>query len=275
MTKSNSQIQAPIGVDVKVSSRLIGQSLIDGVRRSLSIHDQEELGDDFMDLARDILQKHLNLIELRTQRLIRENIIDVRRLKEELENHSGHGFQKLLKARKYRRLSRKAFKIVKRASDRAIDDSLLAQIVEATRGPGVTPGGGGGGELDTATTRSNPFGDSHAISTLTDIHVDDLDEIELSTFKNEEDGDAAAVLDLVRRDGSTQHLVATFPVEAFSGNSADGEAATALSIHGEDGISPRLVLTPLSYLSPGDHANQDAETVTISSVAPTEAHLPS
>jgi len=282
MTNNNNSLtQAPRVknvVTVNVSSRLVGRSLADVLRRSISIGDQEELGDNLMDRSRDLLRSHLQLIELDTQRIIRERILDVRRLKEGLENHTGNDFQRLLKARKYRRHSRKVFKIVKSASDRATEDSLLAQIVEATRGPEVTPGGGGGGEsrnnLGTATTRSDPFGDSHAISMLTDIHVDDLDEIELSTFKNEEDSDAAAVLDLTRRDGSTQHLVATFPVEAFSGDRADGEAATALSIHGEDGISPRLVLSPLSYLSPGDHTNQD-ETVTISSVALTEVHLAS
>jgi len=64
---TNPQTQAPeIGVTVNVSSHLVGRSLIDGLRRSLSTSDQEELGDNFMDRSRDLLQRHLNLIELDT-----------------------------------------------------------------------------------------------------------------------------------------------------------------------------------------------------------------
>jgi len=257
------------------------------VKTSLSISDQEELGDDFMDQCRDLLQRHLNLIELHTQGMIREKIIDVRRIRDELENHSGHNFRKLLKAREYRRLSRRTFKIIKRVSDRAVEDSLLAQIVGATQGPGVAPegqggpgGGGGGGpgnNLGTATTHSDPFSDSHARSTLTDIHIDDFDEMELSTFGNEDRSEGATVIDLIRRGAPTQHIVGTFTTDVFSGDRTGREAlgAAALSIHRDDGTSPRLVQTPLPFLSPGDHRNQDAETHTISSVSPSETFDPS
>jgi len=76
MTNSNSQTQAPeIGVTVNVSN-FIGRSLIDDLRKSLSISDQEELGDGFMDKSRDILQEHLPSIEPETRHLIRENIME-------------------------------------------------------------------------------------------------------------------------------------------------------------------------------------------------------
>jgi hypothetical protein len=40
--------------------------------------------------------------------------------------------------------------------------------------------------------------------------------------------EAAVVLDLHGRDTSTQHIVATFPSEVFSGNKTDEEGETAL-----------------------------------------------
>jgi hypothetical protein len=39
-----------------------------------------------------------------------------------------------------------------------------------------------------ASTPRDPFTDSHAISTLTDVSVNDLDQVEMSTFTNEDTG---------------------------------------------------------------------------------------
>jgi len=76
MTNNNVQTQAPgTGVTVNVSSHLIGRSLIDDLRRSVSISDQEDLGDDFMDQSRELLEKHMSLMELRTQQLVRETVM--------------------------------------------------------------------------------------------------------------------------------------------------------------------------------------------------------
>jgi len=77
MANNNLQTQAPESiVTVNVSNNLIGRSVIDDLRRSISIGDQEELGDHFMDQSRDLLRSHLNLIELDTQRIIRERILE-------------------------------------------------------------------------------------------------------------------------------------------------------------------------------------------------------
>jgi len=83
-----------------------------------------------------------------------------------------------------------------------------------------------------ASIKSNPFSDWLEIPTLTDIPVNDLDEVEMSTFKSEttsgrllipfivsskDDSDclseAAVVLGLRSRNASTQHLISTFPTE--------------------------------------------------------------
>ena len=39
-----------------------------------------------------------------------------------------------------------------------------------------------------ASMPRNPFTDSHAISSLTDVSVMDLDRVEMSTFHNEDNG---------------------------------------------------------------------------------------
>jgi len=234
MTNNNSQTQAPqVGVTVNVSSHLVRRSLTDDFRRSFSINDQEERGDDFMDQSRNLLQEYLSSMEPETKKLVRDRIMVARHVKDELDNYNGFAFLRLLKAREYSRSSRKAFKTVKSASDRIIYGSLLAQIPEALPGPGVAPVGGGHASGVTATTRSDPFSDSHAMD---DMHVDN--SYELSTFKTDN----------------------------------NHNAATAPSIHREDGTSTPHFLTPRPHLSPGDHWL--AETGTISSVTPTELCLP-
>jgi len=161
----------------------------------------------------------------------------------------------------------------------------MAQIAEAKRRAAVQVGRGNvpgavQPEGSVAPTQSNPFSNLHAISPSIGVSINDVSEVGVSTYDNETEAtgnaSAAVVFDFVRRDGPTQHIVATFPAMAFSGDRTDGEApeaATALSIHQEDGTSPSLFITPLPCLSPGDHTNQEAETHTISSVALTEAEV--
>jgi hypothetical protein len=57
-------------VVVEVAGDLIGRSLIDSLRRSLTSSSQEERGDYFMDQSRVLLQNHLQLIELHDQNKI-------------------------------------------------------------------------------------------------------------------------------------------------------------------------------------------------------------
>ena len=93
----------------------------------------------------------------------------------------------------------------------------------------------------------DPFTDSHAISTLTNVAANDIDEMDMSTFQNEDTGgrswicfhspieradcptESAVVLDLRGRDSSTQHIVATFPTRVLSGDCTNGEGNTLTS----------------------------------------------
>lgn len=40
----------------------------------------------------------------------------------------------------------------------------------------------------TTSTQTDPFGDAHAVSTLTDIDVGNVDQMEMSTFESEATG---------------------------------------------------------------------------------------
>jgi len=231
-----------------------GAAVIDYLRRNLITGGQVQQGDDFMDQSRDLLQRHLELMQLKEQNTIREDYLKAVDVKEKLDDHNGSQVQKFFQARKYKRRARKAFKIVKKASDRAVDTHLMDRIAENTRGFYGEPGNSAGTGPVEPTPR-DPFTDSNAISTLTDIasSLEDVDQVDVSTFQNEETGDSAVVWDFHGRDSITQHIVSTFPTEASSGDMIDGEASqsappggtVALSLHKEDGSTPRLVTAPL------------------------------
>jgi len=251
---------------VEVTGHLLGRSLIDFLRQNLITSCQVEQGDEFMDRSTVLLEQHLQLIELELQTQIRLHYMTARDIKEELDDMNGSAAKKFFQARKYKKHARKMFKITRRASDRARGDRLMDQIAEATGGLESGPGN----NADTgsvASTPRDPFTDSHAISTLTNVSVNDLDQVEMSTFQNEDTGESAVVLDLHGQDSSIQHLVSTFPTEAFSGDRTNGEATVAFSLHQEDGSTPRLVIEPLHNVSPCQSTSGEAETGPI----PTEA----
>jgi len=157
-----------------------GAAVIDYLRRNLITGGQVKQGDDFMDQSRDLLQKHLDLMQLREQNRIRLNYLKAADVKEKLDEHNGSQFQKFLQARKYKCRAKKTFKVVKKSSDRAVGAHLMDRIAENTRGFGGEPGNSAG----TGTVESiprDPFTDSHAISTLTDIvsSVKDVDQVDM------------------------------------------------------------------------------------------------
>jgi hypothetical protein len=148
----------------------------------------------------------------------------------------------------------------------------MSQIVEAIR-PAGSPGPGSGsgsgpetsnptcslfvqaGSLFQGTAGSDPFGDAHMISRITDVSVDDLNRVEVSTYQEDDTNgrlyyfntnnhaeyrlEGAVVLELVARNESVQHVVATFPTEAFSGDRTDGE--------GEISIVSQLLLASADF----------------------------
>ncbi|KAH9987568.1 hypothetical protein BJV77DRAFT_1070447 [Russula vinacea] len=201
-----------------------------------------------MDRSRDLLGRHLQLMDVRDHKAIRTSFDDVRNIRNGLENFNGSGLRMLHDASEYRRLAKIAYRIVKRASDRAaVEGRLMDQIADA-----VQHGDGSGSGHGTASVPRNPFTSPHAISTLTDVAVSDLDRVEMSTYQARDTGEGAVVLDVIGRDESVQHIVASFQTDVFSGVRTDRavpEAPAALSLHPEDGTMPRFIFASLSDLS--------------------------
>ncbi|KAF8471470.1 hypothetical protein DFH94DRAFT_769741 [Russula ochroleuca] len=232
-----SVLEVTIDGIVDVTSPFIARNIIDGLRRRLTVSSQMKEGDYFMDQSRILLRRHLQLIEVREQVLIRQNIDVVRNIKNGLVNFTGSRLEKFREARKYRRLSKMTYRIVKTASERGIDGHLMGQIAEAVQQHG---GDGSGSGPDTV------------LSTLTDVAVGDLDRVEMSTYQDGDTGEAAVVLDVIAQDESVQHIVATFPTGVFSGVRTERgapEVPVALSLHQEDGTMPRVIVASLPDLS--------------------------
>jgi hypothetical protein len=265
-------IEVTVAGVVDITGPVIGRSIFDNLRRKLSVSSQMREGDFLMDRSRDLLRRHIQLFEIRQQDAIRENVDDVRKTKNGLENFSGSRFQRLLEARKYRRLSKETYRIVKNASDKAIEDIIMNR---SRPGGGSGPGGGPG---TCSVASGNPFTDSHEVSTLIDA-VNDLDRVEMSTYHAENTDGAAVVLDLVAQDQSVQHVVATFSTESFSGDTSDKEASQSiaseapavLSLHRDDGTVPHLIAaSQLPNFSRDRWENAEVESRTVASMAISE-----
>jgi len=81
MANGVSQSYAPSGVvevivggTIDVSGPLVGRSIIDGLRKKFSPSGQVQEGDDLMDRSRDLLRRHLQLMEVNDQDAIRKKI---------------------------------------------------------------------------------------------------------------------------------------------------------------------------------------------------------
>jgi len=260
--------------------------LIDGLRRTFTTRGQKELGDSFVDQSRELLETHLELIPPHIRQPILRSYNQAQGMRTDLENDNVPQFQKLLKAREYRRVSKQAYKIIRNASDKAVEGA------RTTPGPGVGPGN----HFSSGSTQRHPFSNSRVMSSLTNVPVDDLQEVEMTTYQTEDTGNGAVVFDLHSRHAPTQHIVATFPTVVFSGEtdwddrvdrsetnvqpptslppisgpmspSEPPEVTTTLSFHRDDGSSPHFVTTSIPYRSRGRGRPREAETDSLSSAS--------
>ncbi|KAI0294569.1 hypothetical protein BC826DRAFT_1175352 [Russula brevipes] len=212
-----------------VASHVLGRKIIDSLRNNFTSVGKMRRGDFYMNQSREMLQMHMQLLDLDEQAAIRRKYIKAMEVKGRLEDSSDSGFQRFRLAMQYRRLSRDTFMVIERASNRAVDDNLMHQIDEAIHETGNPPSAPGALQ----SIPRNPFTDSHAVSTLSDVAIGDLGQVELETYQSEVTGagpEGAAVFRFHRHDASTQHLVATFPPTVFSGDNTDrGRDAHACS----------------------------------------------
>lgn len=69
---SKNHASESFGGVIDVDGPLIGRSIIDGLRTKFSASGQLQRGDYFMDRSRELLRKHLQLMEVREQDIVRK-----------------------------------------------------------------------------------------------------------------------------------------------------------------------------------------------------------
>ncbi|KAH9017274.1 hypothetical protein EDB84DRAFT_1522173 [Lactarius hengduanensis] len=200
----------------EVSSIYLGRGLVAGIKNSFT-GGRIRRGDFDMTRSRNLLKQHLRQLPLEDQHFIRQKFDEAREAKAKLGRDDISQFQKFILAMRYEKVAEYTFKIIESASNRLIDDGLMAQISEAA--------GEGAGH-----TTSNPFTDSHAISVLNDVNVHNLDHVRLETYRSTVTGEAAVVMDLHGRDASTQQVFANFSPETIVGDVTHREGEST-SIH--------------------------------------------
>jgi len=268
-SKNNPSEVEIVGGVIEVTGSPDGGRLISGLWRIFTTSYQVQKGDFLMDRSRSLLQRHLKRMQLDDQNVIQETYEDVKGMREGIEKKRGASSQFLrnLEARKYRRHAEMMYEIVQTASARALDNQLLNQIAEAIRPP--APGGGSGTSRLTDTVASNPFSDSHAVSGITDININNLDQVGMSSIHDEATNEEAAVFDLYGRDQSVKRII------AFSGDRKDtaplsiASAPVASSSQQEDDSRPDIIAASIPDV-PDQRVDEQGETRTLDSFALSE-----
>jgi len=203
----------------ELASYHVGKGLVDVLRNS-STGGKIRTGDYFLNRARPLIQQYYTVLPNEDQDLIHDRFQKVMGVKKSVDSASG--FRKFFKAKEYEEVARYLFIIVETASRRVTDQNLMAQISEAIAGRDTQPPAFG-----TSSTHSDPFSDSHETSSLYDVDVGNLDQVEMSVFESSTTGEAAVVLGLHRRDGTTQEVASTFPLAGVPGGRRNEGVETA------------------------------------------------
>jgi len=188
-TALSPDISSPIvnGVHEVASHHDVGKGLFDIIRANLT-GGKIQSGNYYFSRTRTMIQQHYPGLPLNDQNTIHFEFAKVLGVQEELEVPQRTILGRYARARKYKRISKDTFKIVERASNRAVNsnlNNLMAQFSDALGGKPTQPPPPPTG---TTSTHTDPFGDAHAISTLTDIDIGNVDQMEMTTFESEATG---------------------------------------------------------------------------------------
>ncbi|KAH9162950.1 hypothetical protein EDB89DRAFT_2079281 [Lactarius sanguifluus] len=198
----------------EVASQHVGKTIVDVIRNCFP-SGKIQRGNYYFRRSHTMILQYFPQLEIEDQDTIHREFEITATMKENLEDDKRSVFKRFSLAKDYERVAKHLFIIVERASHRAARKSLRAQISEAiaARAP----------QLGTTTTHSDPFSDSHAASTPTDIDIGNLNQLEVSTYHSEARGEAAVVIGLHGRDATIQEVLGMIPLEDFSGDRTDEE----------------------------------------------------
>ncbi|KAH8978652.1 hypothetical protein EDB92DRAFT_549349 [Lactarius akahatsu] len=201
----------------EVASQHVGKAIVNIIRNCFP-SGKIRSGNYYLRRSHTMILQYFLQLEVEDQDTIHREFVITADMKEKLEDGKRSVFKRFSLAKDYERVAKNLFIIVESASHRAASKNLMAQISEAiaARAP----------QLGTTTTLSDPFSDSHAASTLTDIDVGNLNQLEVSTYHSEARGEAAVVIALQGRDATTQEILGMIPLEVFPGDRTDEQAET-------------------------------------------------
>lgn len=209
--------------EVPVASHHVGKRIVDVIWNCFT-SGKIRGGNYFLDRSQSLLRQHYPSLLPQDRRAIYMQLKMTIHAKESLEKANG---SKRSLAKEYREVAKYLFVIVERASQRVTHNSLLAQLSAATDGRAPQP------PIGTISTLSNPFSDSHEVSSLADVDVGNLNQMEMTVYESEATGEAAAVIDLQGQDASTQQVVTTFSPEVIVGNEVHLAGKSASIYSGE------------------------------------------
>jgi len=236
---------APLTVDaVYVPDDAASQVVADSINKSL-LSSQIRAADSYNDKSRNILQQCVHLLPLREQIQIESRLNTISALEDKLENNNSW-IRKFFLIMEYQRVSKKTYYIVKRASNRLINNQIKDRIRVPTypqahddQQPAAAPPA----PIPTAavplSSTSNPFR-SRGGSALDNASFHDVERVDLTTLQSSETGDSAVLLEFHTRQQRTREYVATLQPILLDDNMTDGQGELRLP------VNPREVNTEYS-----------------------------
>ncbi|KAN0141210.1 hypothetical protein V8E53_000966 [Lactarius tabidus] len=205
----------------EVASHHVGKSVFDVIRNRFP-SGKIRGGNYYMDRSRSLLKQHYTSLPRKDREAISVQFTNATTAKQRIGSAKASIRERYSLAKGYKQVAKHLFIIVEAASQRAGDKTLMAQISEAAteEDPQRPPVG-------TSSTLSNPFSDSHEASSLADVDIGNLNQVEMSIFESETAGEAAVVLGLQNRDGTTQEIASMILLPTDPGNRKDETAETA------------------------------------------------
>jgi len=235
------------------------QVVADSISKSL-LSSQIRAADKYNDKSFNILQQCIHLLPVREQRRIEGRLNAIGALEDKLESNNSW-FRKILLIMEYQHVSKKTYYIVKRASNRLINNQLRDRIRESThpqarddqqlQSPAPPPP-----PIPTLTeplsSTSNPVHPFRARgeSALDSASFHDVERVDLTTLQSSKTGDLAVLLELHTREQRTREYVATLeptPPDDDMPDGGEGEiplntrasaAAEVSIVYGSDMLGP-------------------------------------
>ncbi|KAI9444378.1 hypothetical protein BJY52DRAFT_1316627 [Lactarius psammicola] len=190
-----------------------------------------------LDVARNLLQQNIHLIELEDQEVIGLLYEDLEDIKSRLEKVTFRPKRWILNMH-FKRVSKTTFMVIKDASDRAIDREIRNKLREATSSRGFPTSPPTSAPLANIAEQitvqpispdshtGHPSADLHPASTLTDAVGSNVDSMDMTALQSQTTGEPAVLLRLRRQDELPLHFVAAFSPDPPPDHGIAGEAET-------------------------------------------------